>query len=420
MIDVVQILMMAGDGGDGKVSFRREKYVPKGGPDGGDGGLGGNIYLKAVSHKATLQPLAGVSSIQAKSGEKGGKRKMFGAGAPDVVVEVPVGTRVWLLAQNEPAAKRYSRSRLEPLAAKQVPKVRFELAEQHARPPAKPEPTAMVPVEPEYFRSTVPAHESEATALPETLSPLSHQPAVVLAELLHDGEQILLCQGGFGGKGNVHFAYSRQTTPLIAEWGSEGERRLVELELRLLADIGLVGYPSVGKSTLLSVITDSKPKIGAYHFTTIEPNLGLLYSQDRGKSLVIADIPGLIEGASQGKGLGTQFLRHVTHCAALVILLSVPEELLLSGDDAAELAACKAELQRQYKTLLHELVAAYPELQQKTKIIAVAKADLYSDKLKQQLERMHIADEKPLLFSAATGEGLAQLKQQLFALQPAP
>ena len=235
-IDKAKITVKAGKGGDGIVSFRKEAYVPKGGPAGGDGGKGGSIIFEATTHLSTLLDLRYNRLYQAKNGENGMPKKMHGADAKDLVVRVPIGTVIY-----EAKSGR------------------------------------------------------------------------IMADLVEDKQRAVIAKGGRGGRGNCRFATSRNPAPQICERGEPGENYEIVCELKLLADVGLVGFPSVGKSTLLSVVSRAKPEIADYHFTTIVPNLGVVQAPD-GRSFVMADLPGLIEGASQGKGLGYQFLRHIERC----------------------------------------------------------------------------------------------------------
>lgn len=244
-IDKVHIYVEAGKGGDGVVAFRREAYVPKGGPAGGDGGKGGSIIFEATTSLSTLLDFRYHREYKAKSGGQGMAKKMHGADGADMILKVPVGTIVY----NEDNGK-------------------------------------------------------------------------ILADLTHDKQRVVIAKGGRGGRGNARFATSRNPAPTICEHGEPGQKFNLTCELKLLADVGLVGFPSVGKSTFLSVVTRAKPEIADYHFTTIVPNLGVARSQD-GRSFVMADLPGLIEGASQGKGLGHQFLRHIERCRVIVHVIDM-------------------------------------------------------------------------------------------------
>ncbi len=241
-IDQVTIYVRSGKGGDGAVHFRREKYVPRGGPDGGDGGKGGDVILEVVPTLNTLSFFRHQTKFHAQDGANGAKQKMFGKSGQDLILSVPPGTIVYDADSGE-----------------------------------------------------------------------------LLADLVETGEQVIVAHGGRGGRGNPHFANSVNQTPKIAEKGAPPEERNLQLELKLIADIGIVGVPNAGKSTFLSVVTNAKPKIAPYPFTTLEPNLGVA-NLDQETSLVLADIPGLIEGAHQGVGLGHDFLRHIQRTRVLIHL----------------------------------------------------------------------------------------------------
>ncbi|MDV7757104.1 GTPase ObgE [Liquorilactobacillus mali] len=251
-VDQVKINVKAGNGGDGIVAFRREKFVPDGGPAGGDGGKGGSVIFKVDEGLRTLMDFRYHRHFKAKNGEKGMNKGMYGRGASDFYVSVPEGTTV-----------------------------------------------------------------------------TDDETGEILGDLLHDGDELVVAKGGRGGRGNIHFASARNPAPEIAENGEPGIERVLRLELKVLADIGLVGFPSVGKSTLLATATSAKPKIAAYHFTTLVPNLGMVRLDD-GRDFVMADLPGLIEGASQGVGLGIQFLRHIERTRVILHLVD------LSGMDGRD------------------------------------------------------------------------------------
>ncbi|HFU3722781.1 TPA: GTPase ObgE [Streptococcus suis] len=244
-LDTAKIKVKAGKGGDGMVAFRREKYVPNGGPWGGDGGHGGNVIFVVDEGLRTLMDFRYNRSFKADDGEKGMTKGMHGRGAEDLIVRVPQGTTV----RDADTGK-------------------------------------------------------------------------IITDLVENGQEFVIAHGGRGGRGNIRFATPKNPAPEISENGEPGEERNLELELKVLADVGLVGFPSVGKSTLLSVITAAKPKIGAYHFTTIVPNLGMVRTKS-GESFAVADLPGLIEGASQGVGLGTQFLRHIERTRVILHVLDM-------------------------------------------------------------------------------------------------
>ena len=300
--------------------LHRAKYIPKGGPDGGDGGRGGHIILKANPQYWTLIHLKYRKHIKADDGEKGGAALCRGKNGEDIYLDVPVGTVVKDAESGE-----------------------------------------------------------------------------VLFEMMEAGEERILCKGGRGGWGNDHFKTATNQTPRYAQPGEEGQEGVFILELKLLADVGLVGFPNAGKSTLLSTITAAKPKIASYAFTTLEPNLGIVNYYD-GRSFVMADIPGIIEGAHEGKGIGIRFLRHIERNSVLLFMVSVEEE-----DIAAS-----------YKTLLNELKQYNPELLTKQRIMAITKCDLIDKDIEKEI-RPHLPRKIPHVFiSSSTGEGLKELKDILW------
>ena len=323
-IDYVKIYCVSGHGGAGSAHLHRAKYVPKGGPDGGDGGRGGHIILRANPQFWTLIHLKYRKHIKAEDGEPGGSANRTGKSGSDVVLEVPVGTV---------------------------------------------------------------AKDAES--------------GEVLFEMLEPGEERILCKGGRGGLGNSNFKTATLQTPRFAQSGEEGQEGIYVLELKLLADVGLVGFPNAGKSTLLSTVTAARPKIASYAFTTLEPNLGIVDYYD-GKSFVMADIPGIIEGAHEGRGIGLRFLRHIERNSVLLFMVSVEE------DDVA--AA--------YRTLLSELKLYNPELLTKQRVLAITKCDLIDKDIEKEI-RPHLPRKVPCVFiSSATGEGIAKLKDILWeALQ---
>ena len=323
-IDYVKIYCASGHGGAGSAHLHRAKYVPKGGPDGGDGGRGGHIILRANPQFWTLIHLKYRKHIKAEDGEPGGSANRTGKSGSDVVLEVPVGTV---------------------------------------------------------------AKDAES--------------GEVLFEMLEPGEERILCKGGRGGLGNSNFKTATLQTPRFAQSGEEGQEGVYVLELKLLADVGLVGFPNAGKSTLLSTVTAARPKIASYAFTTLEPNVGIVDYYD-GKSFVMADIPGIIEGAHEGRGIGLRFLRHIERNSVLLFMVSVEE------DDVA--AA--------YRTLLSELKLYNPELLAKQRVLAITKCDLIDKDIEKEM-RPHLPRKVPCVFiSSATGEGIAKLKDILWeALQ---
>ncbi|MFH1280720.1 MAG: GTPase ObgE [Candidatus Beckwithbacteria bacterium] len=340
MIDYAQIYIKAGDGGDGKVSFRREKYISKGGPDGGDGGDGGSIYFMVDKDLNTLIPFQFKKKFEAERGQVGGKAKKHGKDGVDLIIKVPPGTRVKIGSRE------------------------FD----------------MIKVE----------------------------------------DKVGVAHGGTGGLGNWQFRSSTNTTPMLAEKGTLGEEREVVLELKLLADVGLIGMPNAGKSTLLSVLTKARPKIANYPFTTLEPNLGVMvYGKGSElehrkvpnlKTLVLADIPGLIEGASRGKGLGHTFLRHVERCGLLVHVLDGAR--LLEEHHTSEV------LLKDYEVIRKELGEYSEKLVEKPEIIVLNKIDVLSktqiNKVKKLLK---VTNLELICVSGATGEGLDKLKGKILGLQ---
>lgn len=300
-LDEAIIEVFGGDGGRGCVSWRREKYVPRGGPDGGDGGYGGNVLVIADENTDTLSDYASRKKFEAEKGDFGKGSHKAGKGAEDLVLRVPPGTTI--------------------------------------------------------------SEVNEETK--ETIG--------VIADLKDHGDQVIVAYGGRGGFGNAHFLSSTRQRPDFAELGEPGEHRMIKLELKLVADAGIIGFPSVGKSTLISVISNARPKIAAYPFTTLVPNLGVVYVHDR--SYVVCDVPGLIEGASEGKGLGDQFLRHIERTGALLHLLDI-ERALGEGNtvDIAKLAA-------DYHAIRKELVAYSPALANKRELIILNKTDLINDEV---------------------------------------
>lgn len=335
MVDYVKISVHAGDGGNGKVSFRRLKYLPKGGPDGGDGGDGGSVFFIGDKNLNTLRNFSGKKEFAAEMGGAGGAALMHGANGADLEIKVPVGTQI--------------------------------------------------------TGGTVPV------------------------EILEDGQRIEIAKGGRGGRGNDFFKSSTRQAPMFSEWGKRGEKFELVLELKLLANIGLVGFPNVGKSTLLSVLTGAHPEIANYPFTTLSPNLGALVNEATKKSLVIADIPGLIEGASTGKGLGIQFLRHLERCSTLLFVLALDDAVIFDEQMSAKK---KADiLIAQYATLRTELKAFAPDLPEKQRIIGVNKIDMYPPELVKEIQReLKKIGAKIVLFSAATKKGIPELKKLLLEI----
>ncbi len=319
-IDYVKFCSRSGKGGAGSVHFRREKFVPKGGPDGGDGGRGGHIILRGNAQLWTLLHLKYRKHVIAVGGGPGEGGCRSGADGEDIILEVPLGT----IARN------------------------FETGEK-------------------------------------------------MIEVAEDGQEIVLTQGGRGGLGNHHFKNSVQQTPRHAQPGEDGIEEWVVLELKLLADVGLVGFPNAGKSTLLSVISAAKPKIADYAFTTLVPNLGVVEYRDY-KSFVMADIPGIIEGAAEGKGLGTRFLRHIERNSILLFLIPADSN----------------DVQKEYDILLNELKKFNPELLDKRRLLAVSKSDMLDQELKDEMVQELPKDVPYLFISSVVQEGLVELKDEIW------
>ncbi|SDY86606.1 GTPase ObgE [Tindallia californiensis] len=326
-IDQAEIQLKAGDGGNGIVAFRRETFVPDGGPSGGDGGKGGDIIFEADSNLRTLMDFRYKKKYEAERGEDGKNKNRFGRQGKDLIIKVPCGTMV-----------------------------------------------------------------------------ISKDSDRLLIDLTEDGQQYLVTKGGQGGKGNARFKTSVRQAPQFATAGEKGESTEIILKLKLIADVGLVGFPNVGKSTLLSVITDAQPKIANYHFTTLTPNLGVVRTQ-WGNSFVVADIPGVIEGAHQGVGLGLDFLRHIERTRVLIHVVDIAG---IEGRDPSE----------DFDRLNEELKQYEIDLSNRPQIIAANKADLISgvEITDQFIEDMQAKGYKVILISAATGMGTDELLKEVGVL----
>ena len=319
-VDYVKIYCRSGKGGRGSSHFRREKYIPKGGPDGGDGGRGGHIYLRGNRNYWTLLHLKYERHILATNGESGSAKRSSGKNGEDRVIEVPCGTVVYDADTGE-----------------------------------------------------------------------------YLCDVTEDGQQVMLLKGGRGGLGNFNFKTSTNQAPRYAQPGEPAQERTVILQLKLLADVGLVGFPNAGKSTLLSVVSAAKPKIANYPFTTLEPNLGIVSYRDN-RSFVMADIPGIIEGASEGKGLGLRFLRHIERNSLLLFMVPADTD----------------DIRKEYEILSNELEQYNPDLLDKPRVLAITKSDLLDDELIEALSE-DLPEGIPHLFiSAVAGKGITELKDLLW------
>ena len=323
-VDYVKINISSGKGGKGSTHLRREKFVAKGGPDGGDGGRGGHIILRGNSNYWTLYHLKFKRHFKAENGNDGGKSRLTGANGKDIVIDVPLGT---------------------------------------------------------VIKDTI---DKE-----------------ILFEITDEGEEKIVCEGGKGGRGNWHFKSSTNQTPRYSQPGLSKQEMQITLELKVLADVGLVGFPNAGKSTLLSVVTDAKPKIADYEFTTLKPNLGIVKYRDY-KSFIMADIPGIIEGASDGKGLGHYFLRHIERNSTLLFL--IPSD----ADDIV----------KSYNILIGELKKYNPEMLDKSRLIAITKSDLLDDELINEikLELNHSLNIEFIFISSLSNFGLIELKDKIWEM----
>src|SRR5213592_2814475 len=356
-VDRVKAFAQAGKGGRGSVSFRREKFVPKGGPDGGDGGRGGDVILQADRHVDNLANLFYEPIIAAKKGGHGMGKKMAGRAGANKIVKVPVGTIVWLAEQATPVI----------------------LSEVEG----SRETASMVPP------------RDSSTSLGMT----DGEPIV---DLIRDGQQFVLCRGGAGGKGNVHFKSSRNRAPRQYTEGEEGEQGYFLFELRTIADAGLVGYPNAGKSTLLRKISAARPKIAAYPFTTLHPIVGVMELPGYRRA-AIADIPGLIEGAHRGLGLGHEFLRHITRCRILIFVVDVAGS---EGRNPIE----------DLKSLRREIDLYNPTLSSRPWIVVANKMDLPGAKQNLKAMQERLPRIKILATSPVKGEGVDALKEALAAI----
>ncbi|MBN2747614.1 MAG: GTPase ObgE [Bacteroidales bacterium] len=319
-VDYVKIFCQSGNGGSGSAHLRTEKFVPKGGPDGGDGGRGGHVIVKGNAQMWTLLPLRYTKHIRAGHGESGSKQTSTGANGADAYIEVPLGTVIRDAETDE-----------------------------------------------------------------------------IVGEITEDGQEMIVLPGGRGGQGNAHFKSATNQTPRYAQPGEPFQEGWRILELKLLADVGLVGFPNAGKSTLLSVVSAAKPEIANYPFTTLVPNLGIVSYRDH-RSFVMADIPGIIEGAADGKGLGVRFLRHIERNSALLFMIPVDSDDIL----------------KDYKILLGELEKYNPDLLDKNRLLAITKIDILDEQMLAELEKTLPDDLDYVMISSVTGVGIQQLKDKIW------
>ena len=371
-VDRIKVFAQAGDGGRGCVSFRREKFVPRGGPDGGDGGRGGDIILRADVHTDNLSNLFYEPIIKARSGAHGQGKKKHGRAAVSKVVKVPVGTVVYRAAAPIPRNDDFDGSA------------------------APADPVAAV-----YDRRT--SHDSELgieePPFPDIGADGSHRPPLQIADLIHDGEEFILCQGGGGGKGNVHFKSSRNRAPVQYTEGEEGEQGHFLLELRTMADAALVGYPNAGKSTLLGKISAAHPKVAPYPFTTLHPVVGVI-DFDGYRRASIADIPGLIEGAHRDVGLGHDFLRHITRCRVLLFILDI------AGSEGRHPIEDLQNLRR-------EIDLYDPRLSERPWYVVANKMDLPEAAENLRALEQRFPDLEIVAISADRSDGIAELRARL-------
>ena len=321
-VDYIKIYASSGKGGRGSAHLHREKYIAKGGPDGGDGGRGGHVILRGDKNMWTLFHLKFKRHFRAEHGGDGSASRSTGHDGADVIIPVPLGTIIRDADTDE-----------------------------------------------------------------------------ILHEVIEDGQEIILLEGGKGGRGNWHFKSSTNQTPRYAQPGIDGQEGWYRIELKVLADVGLVGFPNAGKSTLLSVITAAKPKIADYAFTTLKPNLGIVEYRNH-QSFVMADIPGIIEGAAEGKGLGHHFLRHIERNSTLLFLIPADSE----------------DIQKEYEILLNELRKHNPELLDKDRLLAISKSDMLDDELKEEIKQDLPEGIETIFISSVAQQGLTELKDKLWQM----
>ncbi len=345
MVDIVDIKIKAGKGGDGNVSFIHEKYVAKGGPDGGDGGNGGSVYFVADNNMSTLIDFRSKAVFEAESGQRGGSKNMLGKSGEDLKIKVPMGTLIYEIEDDEDASsnKRY----------------------------------------------------------------------ILVSDLINNGDEFLVAKGGIGGRGNINFKSSRNRTPVQYTPGTKGEEKDIRLEIKMIADVGLIGSPNAGKSTLLNSLTNANAKVANYPFTTLSPNLGV-HKVNKDHNIIIADIPGLIEGASEGKGLGEDFLRHIERTR---ILIHIIDPMNGSSEDLVSNAL------EEYKIIRKEVENYGKDVDKKTSIVVINKIDVTEirevlEDIKREFEKIGIS---VFGISSVTGEGVRDLiNKVVYALEDIP
>lgn len=389
-VDQVRIVVRAGDGGDGLVGWRREKFVPDGGPAGGDGGNGGDVVFVADDHLTTLLDLKFRQHFAAEPGKPGGPNKMAGRSGADLRIRVPVGTQVILEAVAGPPGERPPWLEADG-DADGLENISVAWADEEAGEDI-PQPVRAEKSAPTVQKRRRKREEAE----------LPPEPGDVLGDLTTHGEELVIARGGRGGRGNVHFRSSTNRAPDHAEPGTPGEAWWLRLELKLLADVGIVGFPNVGKSTLIRAISRARPKVGDYPFTTLVPQLGVAALPGE-RSLVVADVPGLIVGASEGRGLGLDFLRHLERTRVLLHLLA--PDFGEGREPMADLAALEREL-RQYG----------PMFEGRPRVVAINKVDTPEAQDAMPALRKALRQQGIPLFpiSARTGEGVPELLEALW------
>ena len=384
-IDEIKIYARAGHGGKGSVAFHREAFVPKGGPSGGNGGRGGSVILQADHDLNNLIQQYYVPRLLAKDGEHGMGKGMDGLAGKDLIIKVPCGTLVWRLKDTTPPIE--IRMKKEGDEEDEADEVKPMIGSGMGKRPLLRTSCGETAMEIDLNENV----EAEGEAAAEDAGK-----GELVADLTTHGQQFILCKGGRGGLGNRNFATARHQTPRFAQPGEPGTEGEYLFELRIMAEIGLVGYPNAGKSTLLTAISKARPKIAAYPFTTLTPQIGILEYADW-KRLTVCDVPGLIEGASQNVGLGHEFLRHIERCKILVLLLD------MAGTDGRE-------PWDDYKQLLKELELYDPALLERPRIVVANKMDeaVAAEKLKQFKKK--IKKVSPLPISAAFDQGVEEFK----------
>jgi GTP-binding protein len=381
-IDQIKVYARAGHGGKGAVAFHREAYITKGGPSGGNGGRGGNVILQADHDLNNLIGQYYVSRLIAQVGEGGMGKGMDGHAGKDLLVKVPCGTLVWKLP-----------SAIQPVEEGEDAEEKTEDEDEPPKLSTRKRPVIR-------HSGTERALEINLADEPETAAPtISEEGGELIADLTENGQQFILCKGGRGGLGNRNFATSRHQTPRFAQPGEPGDEGEFRLELRLIAEVGLVGYPNAGKSTLLTAISHARPKIAAYPFTTLHPQIGIVEYKDFHR-LTVCDVPGLIEGAHQNVGLGHAFLRHIKRCKVLVILLDLAgTDNRLPWDD--------------YKQLLKELELYSPDMLEKPRLVVGNKIDEPAAEKNLKLFKRKFRKVPVLPISAAFDEGVEKFKSAI-------